>query len=473
MTNQDRSSENVSQPSRRSILKAGAATAFLGIGGGGFLAACTSSNGSKASGGSTSAAATSSATGAASSAAAPGSKSFAGVTLNVACNPTDIQPAQAAGQAWAAMTGGKVNAKVIPYAERATDYATMIVNKDPFYDVLFASSDFVSNFGERLYVDLGDINGEVSGLVPAATKQLTKGGKVYAAPLFADMELFIYNKADWTAAGLDPAQIPGTWEELYAFAPKLNNGKREACVVPWNSIGVNYWKCYYNSFGQPMFNEDMTQLMFNNDAGLQTWQAIEQGFKTKWYGQAGSNAAGDADTQLLFNQNLGASEINTTGFWAEALSTDPQYKVSIAKTDVGVTTMPGVKSGTSGSIIVAEGFGINKFGKQQEAALDFIRYTITPEFQKKLVLGQAGTSLPPSLLATNSDPDVVSAYPIAPVLTKQAKSQLTSTGNAPYNWNAPFILGLTNISKGTWTAEQAHAETAKAVQKLIVQYLSS
>jgi ABC-type glycerol-3-phosphate transport system substrate-binding protein len=260
---------------------------------------------------------------------------------------------------------------------------------------------------------------------------------------------------------------------LYAFAPKLTNGSREACVVPWNSIGVNYWKCYYNSLGAQMFNDDMTQLLFNSDAGLQTWQAIERGFKAKWYGQAGSNAASDADTQLLFNQNLGASEINTTGYWAEASSTDPQYKVSIAKGDVGVTTMPGIKAGSSGSIIVAEGFGVNKFGKQQEAALDFIRYTITPDFQKQLVLGQAGTSLPPSLIATNSDPDVVSAYPIAPLLAKQATSQLTSTGNAPYNWNAPFILGLTNISKGTWTAEQAQDATVKAVQKLIVQYLSA
>jgi ABC-type glycerol-3-phosphate transport system substrate-binding protein len=463
-------SPDVPLTSRRTVLKAGAATAFLAFGGSGLIAACTSSNAKK---GTPSTSGAASPGGAASSAGAPGTKSFKGVTLNVACNPTDIEPAKAAGALWSAKTGGTVNAKVIPYAERATDYATMIVNKDPFYDVLFASSDFVSNFGDRLYADLGNLDGATTGLVPAALKQLTKGGKLYAAPLFADMELFIYNKADWTAAGLDPTNVPTTWDELYALAPKLASGSREACVVPWNSIGVNYWKCYYNSLGAQMFNEDMTQLLFNTDAGLQTWQAIGRGFQGKWYGQAGSNAAGDADTQLLFNQNLGASEINTTGFWAEAQSSDPQYKVTIGKGDVGVTTMPGIKAGTSGSIIVAEGFGVNKFGKQQDAALDFIRYTVTPDFQKQLVLGKAGTSLPPSLIATNSDPDVVSAYPIAPILTKQATSQLTSTGNAPYNWNAPFVLGLTNLSKGTWTAEQAHDATVKAVQKLIVQYLSA
>jgi multiple sugar transport system substrate-binding protein len=478
MTNHDEhanSSRDLPLTHRRTVLKAGMATALFAFGGSDLLAACSSSGSKNASpsGSASPTGVAASPTGASSSFAAPGTKSFKGITLNIASGPTEIEALQAAGPLWAAKTGATVNSKVIPYAERATDFATMIVNKDPFYDVLFASSDFVSNLGGRLYLDLGDIDGAVSSLVPAAVHQLSKGGQVFAAPMFADMELFIYNKADWTSAGLDPTKVPTTWDELYALAPKLNSGSREACVVPWNSIGVNYWKCYYNSLGGQMFNDDMSQVLFNDDNGLQTWQAIGRGFQSKWYGPAGSNAASDADTQLLFNQNLGACEINTTGYWAEASSSDPQYKVKIAASDVGVTTMPGIKAGTSGSIIVAEGFGVNKFGKHQEAALDFIRYTITPEFQKQLVLGKAGTSLPPSLIATNSDPDVVAAYPIAPVLAAQGKSQLTSTGNAPFNWDAPFLLGLTNLSKGTWTAEQAHDATVKAVQKLIVQNLSA
>jgi ABC-type glycerol-3-phosphate transport system substrate-binding protein len=479
---------------RRNFLTAGALFTV-----GGALAACSSNNGSGGTSAGTSAPATTSAAGTSSAAASSASQSasgaassatsaassaasaattsapaanFSGIALNVACNPTDVQAATAAGKLWAARTGGSVTATVIPYAERATDYATMIVSQDPHWDVLFASVDFVSNFGDRIYDDLGDIGGMTSDLIPAALGQLTKGGKLYAAPLFADMEFFIYNKSIWTKAGLDPANVPTTWDELYALAPKLSSGGQAANVTPLNTIGTAYWISFYNSLGGQLFNEDKTQLLFNNDKALKTWQSFEAGFKAKFFDVAAANATGDADTQLIFNQGNAASEINTVGFWAEALSTDPQYKVKIKPEDVGVTIMPGIDAGTHGSVIVSEGFGVNKFGKHKDAALDFVKFTASPEFQKQLVLGKAGTVLPPSSKSVAADPDVVAAFPIAPLLVEQAKYQLTWPGNAPFNWNAAFTLALTNLSKGTWTAQQAHDETVKAVQKLIVNYVA-
>ena len=441
--------------SRRGILAAGGLAAASGL-----LAACSSG---KTSGGS----------GPAKPPVKVGPNAFKGITLNIGCNPTDVQPAQAAGALWAAKTGGAVNAVVIPYAERATDYATMIVSKDPHYDVLFGSVDFVSNFGDRIYDDLGDLDGMTKDLIPAALNQLKKGGKLYAAPLFADMEFFIYNKQDWTDAGLDPNKVPTTWAELYALAPKLNTGGRAANVTPWNTIGVPYWISMYNSLGGQLFNEDKTQVLFDNDKALKTWQTVEDGFKQQFFGIAAANATGDADTQVLFNQNLGASEINTTGFWSEVLGSDPAFKLKIKKEDVGVVIMPGIDPGTSGSIIVAEGFGVNKFGTHKDAALDFVKFTVSPEFQKQLVLGKAGTVLPTSSISVSVDKEVASSFPIAPLLAEQAKHQLTWPGNAPYNWNAPFLLGLTNISKGTWDAQTAHTETVKAVKKLAVDYIAS
>lgn len=437
--------------SRRGFLAAGA---LFTIGGTGLLSACGSDSKGKAT----------------SSTGDP--TNFKGVTLNVACNPTDVQAAEAAGKAWGAAVGATVTATVVPYAERATDYATMIVSKDPHYDVLFASVDFVSNFGSRIYEDLGDLDGQAKDLIPAALNQLKKGGKLYAAPLFADMEFFIYNKQMWKDAGLDPDKPPTTWDELFALAPQLTSGDRAANVTPLNTIGTPYWISFYNSLGGQLFNEDKTQLLFNNDKALKTWQTFEKGFQSKFFGLAAANAVGDADTQLLFNQGLGASEINTVGFWAEALSNDPQYKVKIKPEDVGVTIMPGIDAGTSGSVIVAEGFGVNKFGKNKAAARAFVKYICAPDFQKQLVLGQAGTVLPPSNTTVAQSGDVAAKFPIAPLLVEQAKHQLVWPGNAPFDWNAPFNLGLTNLSKGTWTAQQAHDETVKAVQALIVNYVA-
>ena len=161
---------------------------------------------------------------------------FPGAKISVACNPSSIQACTEAGKQWGALTGATVNAQVIPFAERATSYASWIVSKDPTFDVLYAGVDFVSNFGDKIYLDLKPILGDTTDFVPAALGQLTKAGKLHAAPLFADMELFMWNKKDWAAASL-PETIPGTWDELYAYSSKLTVGNREPCVIPWNNNG--------------------------------------------------------------------------------------------------------------------------------------------------------------------------------------------------------------------------------------------
>ena len=142
---------------------------------------------------------------------------------------------------------------------------------------------------------------------------------------------------------------------------------------------------------------------------------------------------GDQDTSLLFNQNLAASQAATTGFGSTAGSTDPAKKSVITKAEVGVSVMPGITAGTSGSVIVAEGLGINKFSRNRDAALSFVKYTTGTEFQKQMVLGKAGQVLPSSRLSVSKDPEVAAGFPLAATLAEQASAQLAWPGNAPFN----------------------------------------
>ncbi len=401
-----------------------------------------------------------------------GDGKFPGVKINVACNPSSLQACTEAGKQWGAQTGATVNAQVIPFAERATSYASWIVSKDGSYDVLYGGVDFISNFGDKIYLPMKDLLGDTSDYVPAALGQLTKAGSLLAAPLFADMLLFWYNKTDWSKAGL-PEKIPGTWDELYGYAPKLGVEGREPCVIPWNNNGVPFWISFFNSTKGQLFSDDKSQLLFDNDNGLNTWKAISRGFQAKFFGPAGSNAVGDQDTSLLFNQNLAACQAATTGFGATAGSSDPAKKSIIKKEEVGYAVMPGITAGSSGSVIVAEGLGINKFSKNRDAALSFIKFTTGAEFQKQMVLGKAGQVLPSSRLSVSKDTEVATGFPFAATLAQQASAQLAWPGNAPFKWNAPFLLGLTNLSKGTWTPEQAHQETINAVKKLMIAQLGA
>ena len=71
------------------------------------------------------------------SAAAPtaATEDFAGITVNVGCNPTNIAHATAAGPLWEAKTGGKLVATLVPYAVRALKFAADIVIQSPNFDL--------------------------------------------------------------------------------------------------------------------------------------------------------------------------------------------------------------------------------------------------------------------------------------------------------------------------------------------------
>ena len=137
--------------SRRQILKAGVmvpASAAL-------VAACgPTASGSPAASAAPTVAASAGASAGTSVAPSAAAENFAGTTINVACNPTNVAHATAAGPLWEAKTGGKVVATLVPYAERALKFAADIVDQSPNFDLYFASKDFVAQFGDRLYVPI-------------------------------------------------------------------------------------------------------------------------------------------------------------------------------------------------------------------------------------------------------------------------------------------------------------------------------
>lgn len=47
-----------------------------------------------------------------------------------------------------------------------------------------------------------------------------KDGKQFALPFNADVSAFIYNKAHFRDAGLDPEKPPVTWKELQEYSKK-------------------------------------------------------------------------------------------------------------------------------------------------------------------------------------------------------------------------------------------------------------
>jgi ABC-type glycerol-3-phosphate transport system substrate-binding protein len=286
------------------------------------------------------------------------------------------------------------------------------------------------------------------------------------------MLLFIYNKEMFAAAGLDPDNLPDTWEALYAAAPGLTSGDRFPCQLAWQADygGAGFYLPWLNSIpGAALLSEDRTQVLFGDDNGLKAFQSIEAGMKSGFFDP---NLAPDQTDYAIgqnFNDGKTASQIAFAELWGYAVGGNPtDFPTTLLPENVGATILPGLTSGTSGSINGFEGFGLNKFGVQKAAALDFLQYLTGFTYQKEMNLAK---TLPSSRTDVLTDPEVEAVYPIGSVLAEQGTYNLTRYAS-PYDWTPPVSEVLGKLYRGEIDATQAHEESVAGVNEIVVTYLS-
>jgi ABC-type glycerol-3-phosphate transport system substrate-binding protein len=399
----------------------------------------------------------------------PTAARFDGVTLQAWSGGTTAGPAEAAAADWEALTGGKVVVTLVPFAERALKFAGVISAQDPAVDLLYISGDFAGRFGDRLY---DPITVETSQYVPATIQILSSDGALRGLPQHSEMELFIYNKTMFDAAGLDADNPPDNWDALYAAAPGLTEGTRFPCAVPWavSFGGSAFYLCFLNSIpGARFLSDDRTQVLFGGAEGLLAMETIEAGIKGGFFDPNLSPDVEDYAVGGLFNQAKTASQINFAELWGYAVGGDPEnFPTVISPEEVGVTIMPGIESGNSGSINGFEGFGINKFGQQKDAALSFLQYMSGPEYQKKLNLTKI---LPSSISSVLTDPEVKAVYGVGEVLAEQGTFNLDRYAS-PFDWTPPINEALAKLYRGEVDAAAAHDQAVAGVEEIVNTYLA-
>lgn len=446
--------------SRRDVLRLGALA-----GGASFLAACQGAGSSPI---------TSSlpSLGASGSPAASSVASFAGTTIRAQTGGETQIVAELAKPLWEKATGGTIELEFTAFGERAQKYASIVATEDPTFDVIHLEGPFGGSLGDSLYEDLSPWIGDTSDFIPATVTSLTWDGKLLAAPVYALVMFYMYNRQFYEDAGIDPDKLPSTWDELYEFSDALHVGDRYAFLAGWLSgpyYTANLFLSFMNSTSATPINAEGTAVGFDNDDGLLAFQTLKRGFDRKFFDPQGMATATLEDSAILFNQGLTATVFAFPSHHAWAISKDVEnYKATLDPAVVGVDIMPGVKPGVSGSINGYEGFGINRFGKQKEAAASFINFVVSPEFQKVMNL-QGVTGFPSTRLSVVSDAEVATAYPLGEILAEQGTFNV-SNYNFPFDWYPPVELSVRNLHDGTWTAEQAHEEAVKGVTDVIAKY---
>ena len=269
---------------------------------------------------------------------------------------------------------------------------------------------------------VADISGEVAKLPYASkfNKEVVaegqdESGKIEMVPISAYGQGLHYNRALFTAAGLDPDKPPTTWEEVRADAKAISDKTGQAGYAVMDKGNTGGWILSTESyaFGGRMStaNGDKQTATVNNPATTQVLQMIHD---MRWTDNSmGANFSYDWGG---INQAFAAGKIGmyiTGGGTYQNLATQNNIK----KSDYGLTVIPlqGDGAGVLGGGTLA-GVSAKATKPQQAAAVKWIDFY----YMQKLTT-EAGAVLDAKTLVAAKQPV---GSPLLPVFDKATYDQV-------------------------------------------------
>lgn len=242
-----------------------------------------------------------------------------------------------------------------------------------------------------------------SSLVAPALAAGTYQGKVFGVPIESTPVVLYYNKKMFTAAGLDPAKPPTTWDQWATDAKKLTTGSGPGGKPTKYGLAfgvhdtVEVMPILMWMAGGGILSADGKQVLLNSagsKAAVQKWADL---ITTDHISPPGLSGA---DADKLFSSGAAAMEVN--GPWATT-----GYKQ--AGIDYGLAPVPTGPNGEHISLgnTTSMAAGANLNADQLKAAATFYSYLTQQDSQTYFAL-QTGfppvtNTVPTSALASNAD----------------------------------------------------------------------
>ena len=427
--------------SRRAFLKRGAA-----LGGALFVAACggTTTTPGRASG-------------------PPGDGSWAGVTLHNMTGGFMLPYLEIGLREWKTATGGDAIFDNLAYNDKQTRIEKILATEDPSWDLIYSYDEFVQQYGARLLIPIAETFGDTSDFLESSIRALsTPDGVLRALPLYEFPAVWSWNKAHFSAIGEDGENPPDTWAALFALVPKWKAKGIVPSVQPWlgdgGAFAASYFKGIYNSTGEPMFNADRTKVGFGGEAGLLAFQTIEAGFRSGFWGPDSQATANEQDAYELFGEGNVATVV-----WSDT------PRIALAPEQQGIRQFPGIRSGTTGSIVVVEGLGISRWSRQIDAAASFARTTWAAQVAREAALST--NRYPVARRSVLADPEVMAALPQLAAYQAQGQGE-TSGWAAPFRYAPVFDKVIRRMAAGELDAAAAQRAAVEGTEALIAAWVS-
>ncbi|KAA0971992.1 ABC transporter substrate-binding protein [Aureimonas fodinaquatilis] len=236
--------------------------------------------------------------------------------------------------------------------------------------------------------------------LPAAVETATYNGQVYGMPFQVEAHAFLYNKAAYRDAGLDPETPPTTWKEFLEFSEALtgswsNGSPRYGYGVsgggpdqPGNSLFRSLPFLWMNGGG--ILGPD-NEVIVNSPASVEGLKLYVDLFTEYGYAPPSTLENDSNALRRLFSVGNVAQIPGATSDVQRVLEADPDF-------EIGVGLLPHPEGGEPAAILGGWNFVIPEAARNKELAVKLAAFMASPERQAiyttTFPAAQSGLDLP-------------------------------------------------------------------------------
>lgn len=341
-------------------------------------------------------------------------------------NPQMVDLQKLTADSFTKDTGIKVNYTVLPENDVRAKISQEFSSQAGQYDVASLSNYEVPSYAANGWLSpLDDTvaassDFDQSDILEPMTKALTGAdGKLYAEPFYGESSFLMYRTDVFEKAGVTMPDNP-TWQEVADLAAQVDgveDGMKGICLrgqPGWGQIFAPL-TTVVNTFGGTWFDE-------NWDAEVDSPEFTEAvDFYVKLvqdHGESGAPQAG-------FTECLNNLQQGKVAMWYDATSAAGSLEAddSPVKGKIGYAAAPVVDTASSGWLYTWA-WGIQKAGKNQDAAAKFVEWASSQEYEELVAEKIGWSSVPAGKRASTYDnPDYQAA---AAPFYQQTEDAITS-----------------------------------------------